>query len=107
MNMTTGLSLRVVSASNAANCNNNGNANNNTASNGNYVAAIVLRAKKNLTQVLTEAPFPATGKQKSSEDKERQTFGVITKGRKWAGRRAQIRLVALSAPCIFEVKSEK
>ena len=91
----------VVSASNAANCNNNGNANNNTANNANYVAAIVLRAKRNLTQAFTETPSSATGRQNGSEDKERQTFGVITKGRKWAGRRAQTRLVVLSAPCIF------
>ena len=40
--MKTGLSLIVVSASNAANANNNGNADNNTASNANYVAAIKL-----------------------------------------------------------------
>ena len=36
-----GMTLKVVSASNAANANNNGNANNNTASNANYVAAII------------------------------------------------------------------
>lgn len=35
------MTLKVVSASNAANANNNGNANNNTASNANYVAAII------------------------------------------------------------------
>ena len=40
------LSLKVVSASNAANANNNGNANNNTASNANYVAAINPRAPR-------------------------------------------------------------
>ena len=41
-----GVTLMVVSASNAANANNNGNANNNTASNANYVAAINLCAKE-------------------------------------------------------------
>lgn len=35
------MTLKVVSASNAANANNNGNANNNTASNANHVAAII------------------------------------------------------------------
>ena len=35
------MTLKVVSASSAANANNNGNANNNTASNANHVAAII------------------------------------------------------------------
>ena len=50
--MKNGLSLIVVSASNAANANNNGNADNNTASNANYVAAINLCASV-LTHRLT------------------------------------------------------
>lgn len=54
-----GMTLKVVSASNAANANNNGNANNNTASNANYVAAIIpLRS-----QWLTDAQV---SKQKAS-----------------------------------------
>ena len=36
------MTLKVVSASNAANANNNGNANNNTASNAYHVAALIL-----------------------------------------------------------------
>jgi hypothetical protein len=98
----TGLSLRVVSASNAANCNNNGNANNNTASNTNYVAAIIVCAKKILTQGLTEASRPGNGTRNSSEDKERESFGL--KGREQAGRRALIRQVVLSASCTFLIE---
>jgi len=43
------MTLKVVSASNAANANNNGNANNNTASNANHVAAIIPLSSQWLT----------------------------------------------------------
>ena len=61
------MSLKVVSASNAANANNNGNANNNTASNANHVAAIDLCASV-LTDWLTRA-----GTHHVQRIKERQT----------------------------------
>ena len=66
--MKTGLSLIVVSASNAANANNNGNADNNTASNANYVAAINLCAST-LTHRLT-----GVGTYQVQRIKERQTI---------------------------------
>ena len=79
--MKTGLSLIVVSASNAANANNNGNANNNTASNVNYVAAINLCASI-LTHRLT-----GVGTYQVQRIKERQTIhGTVVNSRGDASR---------------------
>lgn len=70
------MSLKVVSASNAANANNNGNANNNTASNANHVAAIDLCASV-MTDWLTRA-----GTHHVQRIKERQTVhGMVVN--KW------------------------
>jgi len=79
--MKTGLSLIVVSASNAANANNNGNANNNTASNANYVAAINLCAST-LTHRLT-----GVGTYQVQRIKERQAIhGMVVNSRGDASR---------------------
>ena len=53
------MTLKVVSASNAANANNNGNANNNTASNANYVAAIIHLRSQWLTDTQVPKQKPA------------------------------------------------
>lgn len=75
------MSLKVVSASNAANANNNGNANNNTASNANHVAAIDLCASV-LTDWLTRA-----GTHHVQRIKERQTVhGMVVNSRGDASR---------------------
>ncbi len=53
------MTLKVVSASNAANANNNGNANNNTASNANHVAAIIPLRSQWLTDTQVSKQKPA------------------------------------------------
>ncbi|SFO61728.1 hypothetical protein SAMN04487852_103271 [Prevotella sp. tf2-5] len=53
------MTLKVVSASNAANANNNGNANNNTASNANHVAAIIPLRSQWLTTYKCQNKKPA------------------------------------------------
>ena len=79
-----GVTLMVVSASNAANANNNGNANNNTASNAYYVAAINLCA--------TTGRPTHKSRQLESENKESQTFRLCGE---YVGRRFLIRQMRL------------
>ena len=65
------MSLKVVSASNAANANNNGNANNNTASNANHVAAINLCAPRAYWRTSVSTDDPLRGLRRDRPSTER------------------------------------